>query len=366
MKPYDKKLVLDDGTELYGYGFGADRESMCELVFNTSMVGYQEIISDPSYTDQMIVMAYPLMGNYGIAGDDYETKFPNIGGLVVREYNPIPSNFRSVLTLGEMMEEMHIPGISGIDTRALICILREGKVRNALITGVETSHDEAMKRLDAYTLPHDQVKRTSCRKRWIARTPDHKYNVVAIDCGIKHNIVRCLNHKGCNVTVVPYDTPAEKILNFKPMGVLVSNGPGDPADLQVVVETVNKLRGRLPLFGICMGHHIIAQAYGASICRLKFGHHGGNHPVKNLDTGRVEITSQNHNFAVDADSVAGTRLRVTHVNLLDMTVEGLECREESVFSVQYHPESAPGPQDSIYLFDKFINLMEEWANGKKN
>ena len=359
MKPFDKKLVLDSGEELRGYGFGADRESLCELVFNTSTVGYQEIISDPSYTDQMIVMAYPLIGNYGIAGDDYETKFPNIGGLVVREYNSTPSNFRSALTLGEMMEEMHIPGISGIDTRALIRTLREGVVRNALLTDISTPKESALERLRSYTMPHDHVARVSCRKRWIACTPDHRYTVVAIDCGIKHNIVRCLNHTGCNVTVVPYDTSAEEIMSFRPSGVLISNGPGDPSDLGAVVETVNRLRGNVPMFGICMGHHIIATAYGACIERLRFGHHGGNHPVKNLDTGRVEITSQNHNFAVAAASVAATPLRVTHINLLDGTVEGLECRRERVFSVQYHPESAPGPQDSMYLFDKFIKLMEE-------
>lgn len=362
-KEFTKKLVLDDGREFYGHGFGADCESLCELVFNTSTVGYQEILSDLSYTDQMIVMAYPLIGNYGIAGDDYETKFPSIGGLVVREYNANPSNFRSALTLGEMMEEMHIPGIAGVDTRALIRILREGLVHNALLTDAETPTEEAMARIRAYKAPHDQVARVSCKKRWISCTPDHRYTVVAIDCGIKHNIVRALNHKGCNVTVVPWDTTAEEIMSFRPTGVLVSNGPGNPKDLGKVTETVKQLIGRVPIFGICMGHHIIAQAYGAGICRLKFGHHGGNHPVRDLDTGRVDITSQNHNFAVDEASVAGTRLRVTHINLLDGTVEGLECRQDKIYSVQFHPESAPGPQDATYLFDKFIKMMEEQSNG---
>ena len=362
MKPYDKKIVLENGREFYGYGFGADKEAICELVFNTSMVGYQEILSDPSYTGQMVVMTYPLIGNYGINSEDYETKFPSVGGLIVREYNDEPSNFRCTLTLGEMMEEVKIPGIWGVDTRCIAHIIRDEGCQKVMLTSADTPHEEAMRRLREFEQPHDLVAQVSCRKRWLSCTPNHRYNVVAVDCGIKHNIIRCLNSLGCNVTVVPYDTSVDDILKLRPTGVFFSNGPGDPKDLQNVSETINGLKGKLPIFGICMGHQLIAQSYGARIYKLKFGHRGGNHPVKNLETGHIEITSQNHNFAIDADSLASTPLKVTHINLLDNTVEGVECREDRVFSVQYHPESAPGPQDSNYLFKKFIKIMEEYKN----
>ena len=362
MKPYTKKIVLENGREFYGYGFGADKEAIHEIVFNTSMVGYQEIISDPSYTGQTVVMTYPLIGNYGTAEEDYETKFPTIGGLIVREYNDIPSNFRYTRTLNEVFEEMGIPGISGVDTRCLTRIIRDEGSQKVMITDAATPHEEAMERLRACELPHDMVARVCCRKRWFSRTPNHRYDVVAVDCGIKYNIIRCLNAKGCNVTVVPYDATVEEILAFRPDGIFLSNGPGDPVDVEPVIEKVRALKGRLPIFGICMGHQMVALAYGAKTFKMKFGHRGGNHPVKCLDTGKIEITSQNHSFAVDIESLEGTPLRLTHVNLLDNTAEGVECPEEKVFSVQYHPESAPGPQDSSYLFDKFIKMMEEHKN----
>ncbi len=362
MKPYTKKIVLENGREFYGYGFGADKEAIHEIVFNTSMVGYQEIISDPSYTGQTVVMTYPLIGNYGTAEEDYETKFPTIGGLIVREYNDIPSNFRYTRTLNEVFEEMGIPGISGVDTRWLTRIIRDEGSQKVMITDAATPHEEAMERLRACELPHDMVARVSCKKRWFSRTPNHRYDVVAVDCGIKYNIIRCLNAKGCNVTVVPYDATVEEILAFRPDGIFLSNGPGDPVDVEPVIEKVRALKGRLPIFGICMGHQMVALAYGAKTFKMKFGHRGGNHPVKCLDTGKIEITSQNHSFAVDIESLEGTPLRLTHVNLLDNTAEGVECPEEKVFSVQYHPESAPGPQDSSYLFDKFIKMMEEHKN----
>ncbi len=362
MKPYTKKIVLENGREFYGYGVGADKEAIHEIVFNTSMVGYQEIISDPSYTGQTVVMTYPLIGNYGTAEEDYETKFPTIGGLIVREYNDIPSNFRYTRTLNEVFEEMGIPGISGVDTRCLTRIIRDEGSQKVMITDAATPHEEAMERLRACELPHDMVARVSCKKRWFSRTPNHRYDVVAVDCGIKYNIIRCLNAKGCNVTVVPYDATVEEILAFRPDGIFLSNGPGDPVDVEPVIEKVRALKGRLPIFGICMGHQMVALAYGAKTFKMKFGHRGGNHPVKCLDTGKIEITSQNHSFAVDIESLEGTPLRLTHVNLLDNTAEGVECPEEKVFSVQYHPESAPGPQDSSYLFDKFIKMMEEHKN----
>ena len=362
MKPFNKKIVLESGREFPGYGFGADREAVNEIVFNTSMVGYQEILSDPSYTDQMVVMTYPLIGNYGITDEDYETKFPTLGGLVVREYNDIPSNFRYTKTLGAVCEEYGIPGIWGVDTRMLTRIIRDEGSQRVIITDIDVPTEEALRRLKETPVRRDAVARVSCRKRWFSRTPHHRFDVVAVDCGIKHNIIRKLNEKGCNVTVVPYDITEEEILAFRPDGLFLSNGPGDPADVTPVIEMVRKIRGKLPIFGICLGYQMISLAYGAKTFKMKFGHRGGNHPVKCLETGKVEITSQNHSYAVDTESLKGTRLQLTHVNLLDNTAEGVECREDKIFCVQYHPESAPGPQDSTYLFDKFIKMMEENKN----
>lgn len=358
MIPYNKKIVLENGNEFFGYGFGADIEAINEIVFNTSMVGYQEIMSDPSYTDQMVVMTYPLIGNYGITDEDYETKFPTLGGLIVREYNDVPSNFRYTKTLSEVLEEHNIPGISGVDTRQITRIIRLEGSQRVIITDISVSKEEALKRIAEQPITRNQVARVSCKKRWFSRTPNHKYDVVAIDCGIKYNIIRSLNNRNCNVTVVPYNTSIEDILAFQPDGIFLSNGPGDPTDVPQVIEIVKQLHGKLPIFGICLGHQIISLAYGAKTYKLKFGHRGGNHPVKNLETGKLEITSQNHSYAVDAKSLEGTGLTTTHINLLDNTIEGVESVKDRIFSVQYHPESAPGPQDSAYLFDKFINLMK--------
>ena len=358
MIPYNKKIVLENGNEFFGYGFGADIEAINEIVFNTSMVGYQELMSDPSYTDQMVVMTYPLIGNYGITDEDYETKFPTLGGLIVREYNDVPSNFRYTKTLSEVLEEHNIPGISGVDTRQITRIIRSEGSQRVIITDISVSKEEALKRIAEQPITRNQVARVSCKKRWFSRTPNHKYDVVAIDCGIKYNIIRSLNNRNCNVTVVPYNTSIEDILAFQPDGIFLSNGPGDPTDVPQVIEIVKQLHGKLPIFGICLGHQIISLAYGAKTYKLKFGHRGGNHPVKNLETGKLEITSQNHSYAVDAKSLEGTGLTTTHINLLDNTIEGVESVKDRIFSVQYHPESAPGPQDSAYLFDKFINLMK--------
>ena len=358
-REFNRKIILEDGTEYYGYGFGANTEAICELVFNTSMVGYQEIISDPSYTYQMVVMTYPLIGNYGIADEDYETKQPTIGGMVVREYNGQPSNFRYTKTLSEILEENNIPGIEGIDTRKLTRSIRDLGSRKALITDIKTTLEEGLKKIKGYEIPKDAVSKVSCKKKWYSRTSNPKYNVVAIDCGIKLNIVRSLNKRGCNVTVVPYNTTPEEIANLKPDGVFFSNGPGDPENVTETIELIKQIKGKYPIFGICLGHQLISLAYGAKTYKLKFGHRGGNHPVKNLETGKIEITSQNHGYAVDEASLRHTNLKVTHINLLDKTIEGVENKKDKIFSVQYHPESAPGPQDSTYLFDKFINLMEE-------
>ena len=359
IRGYDCKIVLSDGSEYPGCRFGARADRVCEIVFNTSMAGYQEIVSDPSYTGQLVVMTYPLIGNYGITDEDFETKIPTIGGLAVREYNDIPSNFRYTKTLSEILEDYGIPAIEGVDTRKLTRAIRDAGSQKALLTDVDVPLEEALARLNAARLRRDQVAQVSCKKRWYARTSNHRFTVVAVDCGIKLNIVRSLNARGCNVTVVPYDTPYQTILDMEPDGVFLSNGPGDPEDVKPVIELVRQLRGKFPLFGICLGHQMIALAYGGKTYKLKFGHRGGNHPVKDLSTGKLEITSQNHSYAVDAASLEGTGLEVTHINVLDNTVEGLACPRDRVFSVQYHPESAPGPQDSGYLFDRFIKMMEE-------
>ncbi len=358
-KEFDRKLILEDGSEYYGYAFGDTSDKVTEIVFNTSMVGYQEIISDPSYTYQSVVMTYPLIGNYGIANDDYETDIPTIGGLIVREYNDFPSNFRSKRTLSEIMKKYHITGISGIDTRKLTRSIRDLGSRRVLITGLNTSVEEGLKIIGENPYEHDAVKLVSCKSKWRSNVFDARYHIVAIDCGIKQNIIRSLNNRKCNVTIVPWNTPAEDIIELNPDGVFISNGPGDPTDVPEVTDNIKKLRGKYPIFGICLGHQIISLSYGAKTYKLKFGHRGGNHPVKNLITGKIEITSQNHSFAVDAESLKNTELEATHINILDDTIEGASCVKDKVFSVQYHPESAPGPQDSSYLFDEFIKLIEE-------
>lgn len=362
IKEFNKKIILEDGQEYYGYGFGADKEKVCEIVFNTSMVGYQEILSDPSYTYQAVVMTYPLIGNYGMADDDYERDTPTLGALIVREYNDEPSNFRSTATLSDIMKKFNISGIYGIDTRKLGRSIRDFGSRKVLITNVETSIDEGIKILKSTEIPKDAVSRVSCNKIMISHAKEQKYHIVAIDCGMKMNIVRSLNERGCKVTVVPWNTSAEAITALDPDGIFISNGPGDPTDVPQTVETIKKLIGKYPIFGICLGHQIISLAYGAKTYKLKFGHRGGNHPVRNLETNKIEITSQNHSYAVDVDSLNGTALTATHINLLDNTVEGVKCDKDKVFSVQYHPESAPGPQDSAYLFDRFIKMMEEQNN----
>ena len=361
MKPYDKKIVLENGKEFYGYGFGADVTAINELVFNTSMVGYQEIISDPSYTDQMVCMTYPLIGNYGMTDEDYETKVPTMGGLIVREYNDLPSNFRYTKTLSEVLLEYDIPGISGVDTRMITRIIRDEGSQKVMICDANKPLVDALQMVRDYQIPTDMVSRVSCKKRWYSRTPNHKYDVVAIDCGIKHNIIRKLNEKGCNVTVVPFDTSADEIMKMQPDGLFLSNGPGNPEDVQPVINVVKELHGQLPIFGICLGHQMISLALGAKTFKMKFGHRGGNQPGMNIETGKIEITSQNHSYAVDVTSLEGTPLTLTHKNLLDDTAEGVESAENKLFSVQYHPESAPGPQDSAYLFDKFIDLMAKEA-----
>ena len=355
----DRKIILENGQEYCGRAFGAAEERILEIVFNTSMTGYQEILSDPSYTDQAVVMTYPLIGNYGMAPEDYETARPSIGALIVREYNDEPSHCRSEETLGSVMARLGIPGVCNIDTRRLNRTIRDHGSMKALITGAGTSLAEGLDRLAAYTPPTDAVARVSCPQIYTAGAPGARYHVVAVDCGMKQNIVRCLTVHGCRVTVVPWNTSAAAIREMRPDGIIISNGPGDPTDVPETIAAVRGLIGSFPIFGICLGHQIIALAYGGNTYKLKFGHRGGNHPVVDVETGRIEITSQNHSYAVNEASLSGTPLRVTRRNLLDGTVEGLKSDADNVLSVQYHPESAPGPRDSLYLFDRFIHLMEK-------
>ncbi|MBR5944372.1 MAG: glutamine-hydrolyzing carbamoyl-phosphate synthase small subunit [Lachnospiraceae bacterium] len=356
------RLVLETGECFEGFSFGAKEEKVLELVFNTSMVGYQEIISDPSYTDQAVVMTYPLIGNYGVNDEDFESANPTIGALVVREYNDLPSNFRASATLGETMAKFNIAGIYGVDTRAITRIVRDKGSMRCLITGRDISVEESKKIIESTPVPRDSVSRVSTKKSFVfdEKEDTKQLHVVAIDCGMKGNIPKSLNKRNIKVTIVPFNTPASEIEKLRPDGVFISNGPGDPTDVKETIETVKNLKGKYPIFGICLGHQILSLSYGAKTYKLKFGHRGGNHPVKNLLTDKIEVTSQNHSYAVDKESVRGTGLEITHLNLLDDTVEGVRCVKDYAFSVQYHPESAPGPEDSAYLFDEFVKNMNSF------
>lgn len=349
---YNRKIVLEDGSEYFGYSFGYECERVCELVFNTAMLGYQEIISDPTYTYQAVVMTYPIIGNCGTADDDFETKVPSLGGLVVREYNDVPSNFRATKTLAEVMEDYKIPGIYGPDTRELTRKIRDNGTCKVLFTSVDTSKEKALEILNATEIPSDAVEKVSCKKRWYSRTPNMKYNVVAIDCGIKLSLIRTLNAKGCNITVVPYNTTAEEVMKMKPDGIYISDGPGNPEDVQPVIELVKTLKGKCPIIGVGLGHEIIGLAYGAKTYKMKFGHRGCNHSVRSLINGTLRNHLQNHGYAIDADSVNGTELKITHLNVFDKTVEGISCEKDNVYGVQYLPS------EGSTFYDRFITLMK--------
>ena len=365
----ERMLVLENGRTYFGKGFGADCTAIAEIVFNTSMVGYQEIASDPSYFGQMVVMSYPLIGNYGITDDDFESRSLFLSGFIVREYNDYPSNFRYTKTLSEVMEENNVTGISGIDTRELVRIIRDEGVQRAMITDADKDVESCIKELKATELSREQVKNVSLNKIWYKRTRNPLYTVVAVDCGIKLNIVRELNKFGCNVVVVPFNTTAEQIRALKPDGIFLSNGPGNPEDVPEVISLVKTLRGEIPILGICLGHQIIGLAYGAKTYKMKFGHRGANHPVKNLLTDKVEITSQNHSYAISAETLKDTDLSLTHINLIDGEPEGMIDEKRNVISVQYHPESAAGPEDSEYIFKIFTEMMKKKGgirNAKEN
>jgi carbamoyl-phosphate synthase small subunit len=380
-------LALADGRTYEGIAFGAEGEAIGEVVFNTSMTGYQEILTDPSYEGQLVAMTYPEIGNVGVNLEDVESRRPFMKGFVVKNYTPLPSNWRATQPLHEYMKEHGIVGIQGIDTRALVRHLRDHGSQEGIISTLSDNPDDLVAKAKASPglVGIDLVRNVTCAapydwdegmwqlaegyKRRAAQTEDTKkrrsktgsfsspaFSVVAYDYGIKYNILRNLAESGCRVRVVPAATPAQDVLALDPDGVFLSNGPGDPDAVPYAKENVEKLIGKKPIFGICLGHQILGLALGGKTYKLKFGHHGGNQPVMDLTTRKVEITAQNHGFAVDADSLKGAT-ELTHVNLNDNTVEGLAHRELPIFSVQYHPESSPGPHDANYLFKRFIDLM---------
>lgn len=359
MKRPEKKLVLENGLEFYGVGFGADCRRVCEIVFNTSVVGYQEIISDPSYAEQIVVMTYPLIGNYGITDEDFESRTPFIGGLVVRECCDTPSNFRYTKTLEEELDEHGIPCLSGIDTRMLTKVIRGLDRPRAAIVEADLPKDEALKLIAATPLATDLVSRVSCRKRWLSRTPNHLFNVVVVDCGIKNSIIRILNERGCNVTIVPYCTPAEVILAFNPDGIFFSNGPGSASEAGVVSRLFSSLKGKKPICGVGLGFEIIGEAYGARPEHLGCGYHG-DHPVRDLSTGRINIAVLNQRYGYR--DLEGTGLIPTHVIVPEGLTVGFRNDVDSIFAVQFQLESAPGPKDNVYLIDKFIKMMEDNSN----
>ncbi len=345
----------------YGNTFAAEGEVSGEVVFNTSMTGYQEVLTDPSYKGQIVTMTYPLIGNYGINAEDIESEGIQVEGFVVREYEPLPSNWRSEQTLAGYLNNQGIIGIEGVDTRALTRHIRLAGAMKGVISTRDLDPRSLVKKASASRglVGRDLVRDVTCHRpyQW-SQKEAVRFKVVALDCGIKFNIARSLAQRGCDVTIVPAFTDADQIRAMNPDGVLLSNGPGDPEPITYAVDTIKHLIPDYPIFGICLGHQLLGLAFGGKTYKLKFGHRGANHPVKNLLTGKVEITAQNHGFCVDIDSIKDPEIEITHINLNDQTLEGMRHRRLPIFSVQYHPEASPGPHDSSYLFDEFIHLME--------
>ncbi len=367
-------IVLEDGTIFEGRSFTGHGEAVGEIVFNTSLSGYQEILTDPSYTGQIVTMTYPLIGNYGINPEDMESAAIHPMAFLIKEYNGFPSNYRSTMPLADFLQEYNILGVEGFDTRALVRHIRSKGAMKGIVSTRDLDPNSLVKRARSWTglVGQDMVKRVTCDEPygWAGNKPvpgtdfstietenQHSLRIVAFDFGIKFNQLRLLTEKGCQVQVVPATTSADTVLAMNPDGIFLSNGPGDPDGVEGVVETIRALLGRKPIFGICLGHQILGLAYGGTTYKLKFGHRGGNQPVKDLATGHVEITSQNHGFCVDPESLDREEVEITHINLNDNSVEGMRHRRFPAFSVQYHPEHAPGPHDAVYLFDRFIEMV---------
>ncbi|MCP4650642.1 MAG: glutamine-hydrolyzing carbamoyl-phosphate synthase small subunit [PVC group bacterium] len=353
------KLALEDGRIFPGFSFGATGTALGEVVFNTSLAGYQEILTDPSYKGQMVTMTYPLIGNYGVNEEDVESHKPFVEAFIVKECSRIASNWRSTMTLDEYLKKNNIIGIEGVDTRAITRHARLQGAMKAVLSTEDLDDKSLVAKAKASTglVGVDLVKEVTSSeiKHW---TKEGKYKVVVLDCGVKLNILRELAGLDCQVIVVPASTTAEEILALNPDGLMLSNGPGDPAAVTYVVETVKQLIGKLPMFGICLGHQMLGQALGGKTYKLKFGHHGGNQPVKDLKTGKIDISVQNHGFCVDIDSLNKDDIEITHINLNDQTLEGIRHKKLPIISVQFHPEACPGPHDSKYLFKQFMEMIE--------
>ncbi|MBU9720417.1 MULTISPECIES: glutamine-hydrolyzing carbamoyl-phosphate synthase small subunit [Bacillaceae] len=358
-----RQLVLENGEIFIGKAIGSEQEKTGEVVFNTGMTGYQEIMSDPSYCGQIITMTYPLIGNYGVNRDDFESITPSIHGLIVKEAAAYPSHFRANLSIHEWLKLHDIPGIEGIDTRKLTRMIRDNGTLKGRICSMDIDVSSVVEELQGMDLMKDQVSRVSIKNRFI--NPGHKERVVLMDFGVKKGILKDLVSEGYEVIVVPYNTSATDILSMQPDGVVLSNGPGDPTDVPEAIETVKDLIGEVPLFGICLGHQLLALANGGKTVKMKFGHRGSNHPVKDLRTGQITMTSQNHGYTVDADSLIETELEITHINVNDGSVEGFRHSEELIFSVQYHPEASPGPEDAKGLFKEFKSMLQAHAARKE-
>jgi len=358
-------LALEDGKIFRGRSFGASGEKSGEVVFNTSMAGYQEILTDPSYKGQIVAMTYPLIGNYGVNSEDVESAHPFVEGFLVKEFSKLASNWRKEKSLGDYLKENNILGVEGLDTRALTLHIRQAGAMKAILSTIDYDEQSLIEkaRNSSGLLGKDLVKEVSVQKKYIWSQAKGKYKVAVLDCGVKYNILRELLKHNCQVIVLPANTGADEILKIKPDGLLLSNGPGDPAAVLYVIETTKKLIGRLPIFGICLGHQMLGLGLGVKTYKLKFGHHGANHPVKDLKTGKVSITVQNHGFCVDIDSLNKKDIEITHINLNDQTLEGMRHKKLPIFSVQFHPEASPGPHDAKYLFGDFIKMMQ---NAKKN
>jgi carbamoyl-phosphate synthase small subunit len=366
-------IALEDGRIFTGRSFTGPGEAIGEIVFNTGMTGYQEILTDPSYKGQIVTMTYPLIGNYGVNNEDMESTSIHPGAFLIKEYNAVPSNFRSQSTLADFLRSHQVLGVEGFDTRALTKHIRQSGALKGIVSTLDLDKESLIQKAKSWSglVGHDMVSRVTCAEPYgwsdhgpvpgsnFMSTKPGAYKVIAIDFGLKFNQLRLLSDLGCQIQVVPAQTSAQDILSMNPGGIFLSNGPGDPAGVPGVVETIQALLGRKPIFGICLGHQILGLAYGGSTYKLKFGHRGSNQPVKDLTTGKIEITAQNHGFCVDMDSLDPNDVELTHINLNDNSVEGMRHKKHPAFSVQYHPENAPGPHDSIYLFDRFIEMMKK-------